>query len=154
MRSLNAAPFAALFLILVVCALVCLVQPRGFLVKIAYPAKECGEGFRAVIHVSADGVRFNGEKLELRALDERLRKVFERVSERLVFLKADANLPFQQVARVIDSIQPRVAYVAILTPSAERESDGCLSIRMPLSMDYNFVKPLLEMKEVPWWRWW
>jgi biopolymer transport protein ExbD len=63
-------------------------------------------------------------------LAQRLEEVFRTRAERLLFVKADPNLPFQSVAEVIDISKPHVNFVALLTPAVEK--GFCLRMRIPV----------------------
>jgi hypothetical protein len=74
-------------------------------------------------------------------------------AEKLVFVRAGGGLAFRDLAETLDSITDTVDRVALLTPSVEKQ-DGCLGIQMPPAIDYVVTKPLVEMKQQPWWHIW
>jgi len=152
---LNPAPFAGVFLILTIIAAVCLAAiPAGSTVYIAHREAFCGDGgVDTVIQVLRNGnVQINEKIVERNHVGTRLQEIFKGRAERLAYVKADVDVPFRDVATVIDMARGEVNYVALLTPAVETQS-GCLTIHLPLAWDINYGKPILEMKEVPLWPW-
>ncbi|HYV75942.1 MAG TPA: hypothetical protein VFB24_16940 [Candidatus Binatia bacterium] len=123
---LNAAPFAALFLTLSAIAAGFFHTATGFAVRIAR-LEPCGWDDRRVVVVqvlSRGGLRINTEAqvLQREELERRLEQIFKTRVYRYIFLTSDPDLPFGEVAQVIDSAAKQVDYVSILTPSVMNEA--------------------------------
>ena len=165
MKPLLSAPFVSLFLILAVIVAATARTPKGLPVGIVHRLRDCGErrssfprGIEVIAHVRQNGsVRLNLEEAITRnVLAKRLHELFRTRTERVLFLKADPDLPFQSVAEIIDIAQSEVDYVGILTPAVEKETFVCLS--MDLSMNLPAVmndhhEPTVKLKDVPMWPW-
>ncbi len=108
---------------------------RGLTVQIAYQDQRCSDDRRdTFVEVLENGdlrILDSGAPQDVRRseLGQRLDEVFRTRAERLLFVKADPNLPFQSVAEVIDISTPHVSFIALLTPVVE--SGSCLTIRFP-----------------------
>ena len=158
-RTQNWIPFVSLFLILLV--VVAAREPsHGLSVQIAHQDKDCGDGRTVVARVLENGkVRLFGwprdEDLGRGEFADRLRVIYSTRSERVLFLMADSNLPFQSVAEIIDSAEKLGDFVAILTPRVE--PGPCLSIHLPrgfYDLNYgNHREVPVKMKPVPLWPW-
>lgn len=154
--TLGWAPFVSLYVVLAFTVLATSRSAKGLPVKIAYQAKRCGDGRTTVVRVLKNGnVRIfdNGVQETKRAeLADRLRAIFRTRAERVLFLTADSNLPFQSVADVIDISESVVDFVAIVTPAVA--PGYCLSMNFPPRFfDYNYVEPAMKMKPAPIWPW-
>ncbi len=156
MRPALMAGFAGLFLLLGVCVFL-LPTARGLEVKLAQKTRLCGDGDRSVvIHVGAGGkLSLNGKALEPEELEPLLQSHFGRTAERRAFISAEPEVPFAQVARVIDSAKGQVDMVALLTPEVQRAYGECLTVAgPPPEYDPGLAPPTGRVKEVPWWRVW
>jgi biopolymer transport protein TolR len=108
---------------------------RGLPVHIAYQDQRCSDDRRdTFLEVLENGnlrILDSGAPQDVKRneLAQRLEEVFGTRSERLLFVKADSNLPFQSVAEVIDISKPHVSFVALLTPAVE--TGFCLRMRLP-----------------------
>jgi|SRR5689334_5993041 len=155
-RTPNWAPFVSLFLILMLVFAAARDMPKGLSVKIAYQANQC-DGPTTVARVLGNGnVRVSDDRVQLDVrpseLADRLREIFKARSERVLFLMADSNLPFQSVAEFIDTSQKLVDFVAVVMPSVE--PGYCWSIHLPPAFtDYDYAEPPVKMKPVPIWPW-
>ena len=151
-KPVVSAPFVSLFLILTLIFAATARTAKGLPVKIAYQAKDCGDGRIVIAHVLQNGgVRLNREdEIKVNALANRLHEIYANTAERVLFLKADPDVPFQSVAEIIDIAQSQVDFVGILTPAVEKEPGLCLSIRVPA--DFHIV-PSVKLKDVPMWPW-
>jgi biopolymer transport protein ExbD len=157
MRTLtqNWIPFVSLFLILLL--VVAAGEPsHGLSVHVAYQDKDCGDGRTVVARVLENGkVRLFGwprdEDLGRGDFANRLRVIYSTRSERTLFLMADSNLPFQNVAEIIDTAETVADRVAIVTPRVE--SGPCLSVHLPrgfYDLNYgNHREVPVKMKPVP-----
>jgi hypothetical protein len=107
-----------------------------------------------IVEASGKGrVSLNGESLSNEQLRARIAEIMATRAEKLVYVRANNELTFQDLADTLASLDDTVDHVALLTPAVERQ-DGCLGIRLPPATDYAFEKPLVEMKTRPWWRIW
>jgi biopolymer transport protein TolR len=149
MYKLNAAPLAAMFAILIVMVVTACRVPTGQAVQIATPpgSAACeGDGRIVVAHVQKDShVRLNSETVDLVGLDARLREIYGSRAERVLFVRADSEVPFQKIAEVIDIAKRQIEVVAILTPSVEKQP--CWKIRWPAPIEW-----LSTGRQAPRWR--
>jgi biopolymer transport protein TolR len=104
---LNAAPFAALFLVLVPITIAIVKMPMGEAVQIATsncdPQWETADSRIVLAYVRDDGyVQLNSEMLKFEDLNRRLYEIFRTRSERVLFLSAAPDVRFQTVANIID----------------------------------------------------
>jgi len=130
MRTVNAAPLAALFLALTPFMFVCSAPSTGLPV-LTTKQVDCGDDDRRsiVIHVLEGGkIKLNMEDSDRLKLGKRLGEVFETRAEQVVFISADPQLPFQDVAQIIDIATKHVDNVALLSPTLKLEPSHCLSI--------------------------
>jgi len=108
---------------------------RGLPVQIAYQDQRCYDDRRdTFLEVLENGDlrildRGAPQDVKRSELAQRLEEVFRTRAERLLFVKADPNLPFQSVAEVIDISKSHVNFVALLTPAVG--SGPCLRMRFP-----------------------
>jgi biopolymer transport protein ExbD len=143
----------SLFLILTVIFAATARMSKGLPVKIACRSTDYYGDCRPVVaHILQNGiVRLNREdEIKVNALANRLHESFATRAERVLFVKADPDVPFQSVAEIIDIAQTEVEYVGILTSAVEKEPGFCLSIRVPRNFP---VAPSVKLKDVPMWPW-
>lgn len=137
-RMLNSAPFAALFMVLIPSALICTRPSTGLPVYIARMPAYCGDGSVFVLQLFQDGsLKLNVETVTITGLEDRLREVFKTRAERLLIVKADPGVVFEKVAQIIEIGNRQADYVALFTPSLERELQQrpfccCLTINRPV----------------------
>jgi biopolymer transport protein ExbD len=137
----STTPFAALFLTLIAIA-VGFHNPTGFVVRIAQatPCRYDDRPFEVVQVLSHGGLRINSRDLKRVDLASSLDEIFRtRAPRHFIFLTADPNLPFAEVAQVIDSVAKHVDYIAILTPSV-----SATNWRNGLCIDPNLPKSNIE----------
>jgi biopolymer transport protein TolR len=124
MNTNHLGSFCGLILLLLVAVTIGDVS-RGLPVQIAYQDQRCNDDRRdTFLEVLKNGdLRIFGsgapQDVKRSELARRLEEVFRTRSERVLFIKADSNLPFQSVAEVIDISKPHVSFVALLTPAVE-----------------------------------
>jgi biopolymer transport protein ExbD len=136
-KTLNAAPFAALLLI----ATAVLASTAG--VSMGLPLRigkmePCYPGDRrvVVIQVSADGsVRINVDPVSRSELGGKLDDIFRTRAVRLAYVTAEPAVPFGEVAGVIDIATKHLDHVALLPRSRvpdrkpyPGESDVCVEM--------------------------
>jgi biopolymer transport protein ExbD len=153
--SPNAAPLAGLFLILAPIVIVFLGTSQGSMVELARNCEDCGDARTVVIRVlkGAD-VMLNQEKHKRGELEGLLHDIYKTRAERVVFVEADLDLPFQHVVEVVDIVQSQVDYVALVTPSVEK-MPGLLFTPTPAGIrmcDIVTVSPV-KLEYVPLWPW-
>lgn len=124
-QVLLAAPLTGLFLILTVVAVLSSATPQGLTVEMVYWG-DCDldkvVDRSIVLHVKADGsVALNLTTVPISDLGGRLNKIYRTRGEKVIFVKADENVPFQSVAEVISVARKHVDYVALITPSLDHE---------------------------------
>ena len=136
-RSLIAAPLAAFFLSMTTFPAGCSrTPPKGFVVRIAGLGR-CSDVRTIVLEVLPGGVlRLNYENQKRDELEQRLEEIFRTRAYRYVFVMGDPNVPFGDVAEVIDTASKQVDYVALLTQSVLeradfREHGTCLDPNLP-----------------------
>lgn len=135
MRNLIGAPVAALFMVLIAVALIPSRGSTGQAVQIAAPGATCGDGRIIVADVVDSGhVKLNLETVDVTNLAARLHEVYDVRAVRVLFIKAAPELPFQNVAEVIDIAKRQIEVVAILTPSVEGQP--CWLIRPPTPIEW------------------
>lgn len=95
---------------------------------------ECGDFDVIVLQISKeDLLTINSEPVPRKTLAARLNDIYQFRAERLLLIRADPNLTFQDVAKTIDVAQGAVKnlYMTLITPGAEKEP--CLFILRPRS---------------------
>jgi biopolymer transport protein ExbD len=108
--------------------------PTGFDVEL--PAHvfrdDCGDSDVTILEMSKEKVlTINSKPVPRETLATRLSDIYRLRAERLLLVKADPNLSFQDVASIIDVANGSVEnlYVTLVTPGAEKEP--CLVILRP-----------------------
>jgi|ERR1035438_472025 biopolymer transport protein ExbD len=150
------AALGSVFLILIVCVFP-IQRPQGLMTKIGIKRSDCGDMSRTiVVHVGKSGqASLNGEAIKAGQLESRLHAIFSLRAERLLFLSADPDVAFADVAPVVDLAQGQVDYVALLTPKVQKAPGSCLTIGMPPTLDYSVPpRPAPHIKEIPIWQIW
>ena len=93
---------------------------------------ECGDSDVIVLQLLKDrSFRINSERVPIERLNGRLREIFRSRAERILLVRADPELSFQEVVNAIGISQDAVSNlnVALLTPATEKKP--CPSITMP-----------------------
>jgi biopolymer transport protein ExbD len=144
------AALSSLFLILGVCTLAMRV-PCGIETAIAVKADCLHATKHITVHAAADGRLFvNGAATPPQALARRLREIFAAQSERVVFVSADPDVPFERVVQAIDDAAAQADRVALAAPHAT-----CMTLRNPPFLDIALrPAPAIRVTEVPVWRIW
>jgi biopolymer transport protein ExbD len=109
-------------------------KPSGLYVKLLAHTSpsECGDSDVIVLQLLNDrSFRINSERVSSENLRGRLREIFRPRAERILLVRADPEVSFQEVVTAIGIAEGAVSnlYVALLTPEAEKEP--CLYITMP-----------------------
>ncbi len=109
MSEPNVVPFIDVLLVLIIIFMVITpLTPKGLEALIPQPAppgqpQSLADQRTVVIVIGADGsILINQEPSDEDRLGPRLEDIFKTRAERVVFVKGDPGLEFQQVARVID----------------------------------------------------
>jgi len=93
---------------------------------------DCGDFDVTILEMSKEKVlTINSKPVPRETLATRLSEIYRLRAERLLLVKADPNLSFQDVASIIDVANDSVEnlYVTLVTPDAEKEP--CLVILRP-----------------------
>lgn len=155
MRDTHLLPFVSLLLILCVVAVVLGAQPRGLWVRIPTWVDSCGDGDRiVVVQALPDGrVKLNVEELALRDLGPRLNEVFRRRAERVVFVTASNETPFELFVRACEVAKREADHIAFMTLPRDALHDSihswCYTLTFEGPMCVNSTKPIIEIKKVP-----
>jgi biopolymer transport protein TolR len=122
--ELNVVPLIDILLVLLVIFMIIPHHQMGLKAEIpqkaaALPAAP--EPEVVVVQVLADGsLRINRQTVEWDALRERLQDVFKVRANRTAFVRGDAAVEFQWIARVIDVMHDAgISSVGLLTPQLE-----------------------------------
>ena len=93
---------------------------------------ECGDSDVIVLQLAKDhSLAINSETVTRENVGGRLHDIYHTRAERLLLIRADPDLRFQEVADIIDVAQGAVKnlYVTLITPGAEKEP--CMFIVAP-----------------------
>ena len=94
---------------------------------------ECGDYSVFILQISkGHSYRINSETVSGESLRGRLREIYRLRAERVLLVRADSDVSFQDVAEAIDMAQRAVTnlYVILVTPDAEKEP--CLFVKRPV----------------------
>ena len=104
---MNVTPMIDVLLVLIVIfMLIAPVTPTGLNAKVPQPSpvdRRAQPSSDIVVTVCAnDWVRLNRERVALAVLQARLASLYRNSPSRVLFVRAEGNLEFQRMARVID----------------------------------------------------
>ena len=107
--DINVTPFIDILLVLLVIFMtITPVAPKGFRTNVPQPAppdKQKPQSTEAIV-ISLDkagGLHINQKEVELPALPDELHEIFKTRNDKTVFVQADSELLFAQIAQVIDA---------------------------------------------------
>lgn len=108
--------------------------PTGLYVRLLAHTSpsECGDSDVIVLQLLNDrSFSINSERVPIEYLSRRLREIFRSRAERILLVRADPEVSFQEVVKAIGISHDAVSnlYVALLTPATEKEP--CPVITMP-----------------------
>ncbi len=152
MRALmcSAIPIAAFVMVLFAWAMYQGLMRRtstGVRIRVARDTCACPSdtGRIVVLHVLSDGaLRINFEDVTRRELGARLKEIYETRAERMIYLTAEPDAPFEDVADVSGIAQKYVDNIMLITPRAmdtpccER---GCHDFTHPMFVPLATDKP-------------
>ena len=127
MSEPNIVPFIDVLLVLIIIFMVITpLTPKGLEALIPQPAPpgqqpSASDQRTVVIVVNRDGsMSINAEPTDMTRLGPRLEEIFKTRAERVVFVKGDPDLEFQQVAQVIDAAKGAgIDKVGLMTANIE-----------------------------------
>jgi biopolymer transport protein ExbD len=87
----------------------------------------CGDGRPIILKLRGDGdAEINKAVLAREAVSRRMEQIFSERCERALFLVADSNVPFRDVAAQMDELETRIPYLNIaLVTKDEQLTRGC-----------------------------
>jgi hypothetical protein len=96
-------------------------QSWGFRVDLAKSQETCGDG-RSIVAVAIGGhrARLNAERdAAFPKVAQRLREVMSYRAEKVLYIKAEPQVPWTEFLELVDQVWPDVQVVSILTPQVE-----------------------------------
>jgi len=109
-------------------------RPSGFYVELVAhtSSSECGDGRKIVLQIlKGHTFKINSETVLSEDLKGQLREIFRTRAERVLLIRADPDVSFQEVVSAIDAAEGDVTnlHVVLLTPEGEKEP--CWVIKSP-----------------------
>jgi biopolymer transport protein TolR len=122
--ELNVVPLIDILLVLLVIFMIIPHHQTGLNAEIPQKAAASPAGpepYVVVVQVLADGsLRINQQTVEWDALRDRLEEIFKMRANRTAFIRGDAAVEFQLIARVIDVMHGAdISSVGLMTPQLE-----------------------------------
>jgi|SRR5215469_18584019 len=130
LSEINVVPLIDVLLVLLVIFMIIPHTQVGLRAEIPQPPEpdsaRAPEPGVVVVEVLADGsVKLNQQPLDWEALPDRLQEAFKFRANRIAFVRGDALVDFQVVARVIDEMHGAgISSVGLLTPELERATEN------------------------------
>jgi biopolymer transport protein TolR len=115
--EMNVVPLIDILLVLLIIFMaITPLTSAGLKAAVPQPGP-AGDGKPIVVQVFADGgLKINRENSSWATLEPRLADIFKLRSEKVAFVKGDAQVDFSEVARAIDAIRTAgVEHVGLLT---------------------------------------
>jgi biopolymer transport protein TolR len=125
--NINMTPMIDVLLVLIIIFMVITpLTPKGLEALVPQPAppnqpQNDADQRTVVISVAKDkSLQINNEATDMNRLGQRLEEIFKTRAERVVFVKGDPDLDFQDVAKVIDVAKGvGIDKVGLMTPQME-----------------------------------
>ena len=121
--DINVTPMIDVLLVLLIIFMVIVpITSRGESARVPQPAKSDTKTAAVVLEMLRDGAsgpafRINQQTVSREDLATRLAEIYARRAERVLFVKGDDQLSFNQIAEVIDiSHAAGVEHVGLITP--------------------------------------
>ena len=124
--EMNVVPLIDVLLVLLVIFMIIPHKQVGLRAEIPRPAEPTSprapEPELVVVQVQSDGsLKLNQQPVDWERLRDRLQEAFKFRGDRIAFVRGDAFIEFQVVARVIDDMQAAgISSVGLLTPELEK----------------------------------
>jgi biopolymer transport protein TolR len=124
--EMNVVPLIDVLLVLLVIFMIIPHKQVGLRAEIPRPAEPTSppapEPELVVVQVQSDGsLKLNQQPVNWVRLPDRLQEAFKFRADRIAFVRGDALVEFQVVARVIDDMQAAgISSVGLLTPELEK----------------------------------
>jgi hypothetical protein len=105
------------------------VASKGIMVDLATSPKSCGDGSHIIaVAIGGHRAKLNAEPdAAFPEVVQRLRKVMSYRAEKIVYVKAEAEVSWGEFLELVDDVWPEVNVVSVLTPQVEVRRTYCLS---------------------------
>jgi biopolymer transport protein ExbD len=107
---------------------------------VAVPAADTASAL--VVALTADGTSYlGGDPMPVAALAERVRGIVATRSDKTLYIKADARVPYSRLVEIIDAVQTSgVAGVTLLTAQQDAADQGQRPVP-PKGLEMRLINP-------------